>query len=51
MGVSLAETDSLSDMDLKKPSPGAREQPKWNDRDNNFRHKIYSDHRTCRGRA
>jgi len=28
MGVSLAETHSLSDMDLKKPSPVAREQPK-----------------------
>ncbi len=51
MGVSLAETHSLSDMDLKKQSPVAREQPKWNDRDTNFRPKIYSDHRKCRGRA
>jgi len=36
MSVSLAETHSLSDMDLKKPSPVAREQTKWNERDTTF---------------
>jgi len=36
MGVSLAETQRLSDMDLKQSSPVAREQTKWSDRDTNF---------------
>jgi len=40
MGVSLAETHSLSDIYMKKTSPVARDQTKWNDRDTNLDPKF-----------